>query len=140
MDGFWFKSGLFKIEDGEDEETNPRCYGKQLAYWLKSKFTEQGYNEVEVIPEDWGWCVMCSRKPYNLWVGCGSMMNELDLETHPTIPDSNEIIWHCFVVAEVPFMKKLFGKVETEQGIQKLTSEIEVFLNNEQQIELVPEP
>ena len=46
MDGYFFKSNLFEIEPGEDEETNPGCYGKQLSHWLKDKFSKLGY-EVE---------------------------------------------------------------------------------------------
>ena len=28
---FWFKSSLFEIEPGEDEEINPNIYGKQVG-------------------------------------------------------------------------------------------------------------
>lgn len=40
----WLKSALFEIEPGEDEATNPGCYGKQLASWLHSKLVEKGYD------------------------------------------------------------------------------------------------
>ena len=53
--GFWFKSSLFAIEPDEDQETNPQRYGRQLAKWLGEELRALGYN-VEVIPEDWGWC------------------------------------------------------------------------------------
>lgn len=133
MEGFFLKSNLFNIEPGEDEQTNPHCYGKQLANWLKNKFNKLGY-EAEVIPEDWGWCVMCTRKPYMLWVGCGNIDAE---EESNEAPCSAEIIWHCFVVAEVPFMKKLFGKVDTNTGVVKLTTELHDILESEPEIKLV---
>jgi len=140
MNGFWFKSDLFEIEKGEDEETNPQCYGKQLSSWLKEKFIGHGYEVEDVIPEDWGWCLICSRKPYSLWVGCGSIVNEMEQEDSTTIPDKSEIIWHCFVVAEVPFLKKLFGRINTQPGIKKLSQELESILLTEPEIEPVPEP
>ncbi len=31
MDGYWFTSSLFEIEPGEDDEINPRMYGRQFA-------------------------------------------------------------------------------------------------------------
>lgn len=100
MDGYCFKSELFEIEPGEDEETNPRCYGRQLSHWLKDKFTKLGYEVEEVIPEDWGWVVMCARKPYRLWIGVRCV--EENDDPNP-IPKKENIIWNCFVTAEVFF-------------------------------------
>ncbi len=136
MGSFWFKSSLFEIVDGEDDETNPHCYGKQLSNWLREKFIGLGYEVEEVIPEDWGWCVMCARKPYWLWVGCGSMVNQIEEEK----PDKNTIIWHCFVVSEIPFFKKVFGKPDTTEGVSKLSEELKAILSSEPEIEFVPEP
>jgi hypothetical protein len=36
-EGYWFKSSKFQVEPGEDEETNPGLYGRQLARWLKAR-------------------------------------------------------------------------------------------------------
>lgn len=69
MDGFWFKSTRFEIEPGEDDEINPRIYGRQLAVWLEEQLEQRGYNVEPVIAEDWGRCLMCSRSPFSLWVG-----------------------------------------------------------------------
>ncbi|MCU7885213.1 MAG: hypothetical protein KZQ82_13565 [Candidatus Thiodiazotropha sp. (ex Lucinoma annulata)] len=137
VDGFWFKSDLFEIEEGEEEETNPHCYGMQLSGWLRKQFISLGYEVEEVIPEDWGWCVMCARKPYSLWVGCGSVLNESNAESKP---DKNDIVWHCFVVAEVSFMKKVFGNLNTEEGVKRLSKELEAILIEDSRIELVSEP
>ena len=140
MTDFYFKSDLFEVEPGEDEETNPQRYGKQLSQWLKTKFEGLGYGVEEVIPEDWGWCVMCQRTPYSLWIGCGNM-DEGDTETQfKNIPKKEEIIWHCFVVAEVPFFKRIFGKADTADGIKKLTRELEKILTSEPAVTLVGEP
>lgn len=29
--GYWFKFDIFEIKPDEDDETNPGCYGKELA-------------------------------------------------------------------------------------------------------------
>ena len=68
--GYWFRSTRFEIEPGEDEEINPGIYGKQLAEWLKARLEESGYKVEPIINEDWGRCLMCSREPFSLWVGC----------------------------------------------------------------------
>lgn len=83
MEGFWFKSSKFEIEPGEDEEINPRIYGRQLAIWLKARLEQTGYAVEEIINEDWGRCLMCARDPFMLWVGCGNVMDagEVDSDT-----------------------------------------------------------
>ncbi len=67
-----FRSELFEVEPGEDERTNPGCYGKALAHWLRDRFAERGHPDASVVPEDFGWCVMLEREPALLWVGCAS--------------------------------------------------------------------
>jgi hypothetical protein len=115
MEDYWFKSSLFNIVPDEDEAANPQCYGKELSAWLGTKLSNLGYT-VEVVPEDWGWCVMCSRKPYSLWVGCGCMVDDKNAL------NKESIVWHCFVVADVPFAKRIFGKVNTRSGISSRTN------------------
>ena len=133
MGGYWFKSDLFEIAFGEYEKTYPGCYGKQLSHWLKDKLSKLGY-EVEVIPEGWDWCVMCVHDPYSLWIGCGSIVDDDDSE----VPNKKkDIVWHCFVTAEVPFFKRLFKKVSTTQGVKKLSGELEDILNSEHEIQRV---
>jgi hypothetical protein len=61
---FWFRSTLFEIEPGEDEETNPLCYGRQFSRWLRDRLVSEGRIVEEVIPEDWGWCLVIQRRPY----------------------------------------------------------------------------
>jgi hypothetical protein len=136
-DGFWFKSDLFVIEAGEDLKTNPGCYGEALAHWLKAKLAERGYLAEEIIPEDWGWCVMLKREHY-LWVGCGATQNEPKL-----VHESKRMVWQCFAVAEVPFWKFWFkmGKRSSiaaeRNGVHQTLGTI---LRSEPRIELVDEP
>jgi hypothetical protein len=133
----WLKSSLFEIEPGEDERTNPGCYGKQLATWLRSKLIEKGYKVEEVIPEDWGWCVMCARAPFMLWVGCGSV---LDQEPGAPHPSGKDMTWSCFVTAEKPFLRGLFKRIDTTSAVAQLYREVEAILKAEPTITLTAEP
>ena len=137
---YWFTSDLFQIEPGEDEETNPRMYGKNLASWVRQKLVEIGYAPEEVIPEDYGWLVLCSRDPYTLGVVCVSFK---DYETaqpgdHP--PPHDEVKWCCGILVEVPLFKRLFGKVDSTDGLQKLDSQLRSIFEAESRITLIEAP
>ena len=135
MNGYWFKSTLFDVETGEEEEVNPGRTGRQLARWLKGQLESAGYAGVEVVPEDWGWCVMCSKDPFMLWVGCGNVD-----EPGEPIPSKEEIIWHCFPHAETGFLKRLFGRIDTGPALAQLDSRLRQILSQEPEITLIDEP
>jgi hypothetical protein len=138
VEGYWFRSTRFEIEPGEDKEINPGIYGKQLAEWLKARLEDRGYRVEPIICEDWGRCLMCSRQPFLLWVGCANMT---DLSASPDAPPPKEqITWHCFATAEVFFWRKLFRKVETEPAVAKLHADLGAILTAEPTITLVDEP
>ena len=134
-----FKSDLFDIEPVEDEETNPRMYGRQLANWLRERFKEKGYDVEEVIPEDWGWCVMCTREPYWLWVGCSSLTDYDMANPGDPPPNKNEVTWSCFATAEVTLLKRILKSIDTKPGLQKLQSELLDIIQNEKRINIVDE-
>lgn len=135
----WFRSDLFQIEVGEDEEINPGRYGRQLARWLQQQLESRGH-AVEHICEDWGHCLMCSREPFMLWIGCGNVdfVDESEHESALRSPES--IAWHCFVYAEVPFWKRLFPKPQTAEAVAKLSIELQSILDAEPRIRRVAEP
>ena len=136
--GYWFRSARFELEPGEDEDINPGIYGKQLAEWLKARLEDRGYRVEPIINEDWGRCLMCSRDPFRLWVGCANMT---DLSVSPGVtPPKEQITWHCFATAEVLFWKKLFRKMETEPVVAKLHADLGAILAGEPSITLVAEP
>ncbi|WP_394176953.1 hypothetical protein [Thalassotalea litorea] len=145
--GYWFKSTLFEIEKHEDEDTNPGCYGKSLATWLSTEFAKLGY-ETEVIPEDWGWCVMCVYDDYLLWLGCGAMQSEESLENYEEgrPPKGSEVVWHVFPQLEVPFFKfsslinKWLGKLDVETPLENLKNELDKVLRAENNIQFCDEP
>ena len=135
--GYWFRSTLFAIEPGEDEETNPRIYGRQLANWLKSKFEAIGYVVEEVIPEDWGWCVMLSREPYRLWIGCANLRDYDTAKEGDPPPKKEDVFWHCVPSAEIPFLKRMFKKIDVSPGLYKMDLQLWEILRKEPFIEFV---
>jgi hypothetical protein len=84
-----FRSELFVVEPGEDEQTNPLCFGKAFAHWLRDRFAERGYPDAAVVPEDFGWCVMLEREPFLLWVGCASELDDEDAD--PEGPEDADV-------------------------------------------------
>ena len=137
MDEFRFRSDLFQIEPGEDEEINPRMYGRQLANWLKARLEARGYVVETVIAEDWGRCLMLSREPFDLWVGCGNMMDYGAAREGDPPPAIEDVTWTCFSTAQVPWMKRLLGKVDTAPALAKLDADLEAILRGEARIRLV---
>lgn len=145
---FCFRSDLFLIDPREDEETNPFCYGKSLAEWVRTKFGELGYEPEPVIAEDWGWCVMLKREPFMLWVGCGGDRSEFYSSVTPEqkdsfAPDGKEVMWSCLVGAEAPiwtsfFWKRLFGRARTHEHVSLVTHQLQSILSNEPRIQLDP--
>jgi len=134
-EGFWFTSPRFAIEPGEDENTNEGIYGRQLAAWLASGLEAAGYAVEPVIAEDFGYCVMLQRVPFLLWVGCGSVDDE-------SVDDAldGQPLWHCFAVAEVPVLKRLFGRPDTAPALAKLDAALRRLLASEPTIRLIPAP
>jgi hypothetical protein len=135
MDGYWLTSALFNVEQGEDDEVNPGRYGRQFAAWLKVQLERRGYDVEPVIPEDWGRCLMLSRDPFLLWVGCGNV-HTASADNSPT----GNIVWHCFAAAEVPLLKRLFRKPDTSAALAKLDADLRAILVAEPLIVLVDEP
>ena len=137
---YWFNSDLFQIESGEDEETNPRMYGKQMANWVRKKLADSRYDPEEVIPEDFGWLVLCSRSPYLLGVVCVSFEDPETEQPDSLPPPFDQVKWSCSIFVEVPFFKRLFRKVDTTEGVRKLDAELRSILEAEPRIALVDSP
>jgi hypothetical protein len=136
---FWFKSTLFEIEPGEDKETNPRCYGKQLANWLRQKLVEKGYAVEEVGPEDWGWYFYCTQDPFILWVRCVSVRDYKFRPLDPP-PRGKDVIWTCIIDADLRFFARLFRRVDPTSAVEALSTEVGAILRAEQAIVLTAQP
>jgi len=135
-DGYNFKSNQFHLVEGEEEFTNPGCFGKSLAEWIATEIKQIGY-DTEVIAEDFGWCVMCDRGDYLLWIGCANVLSEEILEnTLDNPPNEDNIVWHVFSSIEIPFfmfkshIRKWTGKLDIKSPLQKLDQHLEGVLKN----------
>src|SRR5687767_11080498 len=110
-----FRSDFFQPIPGEDSQTNPGIYGKALAHWLAEQLRARGVTIEEVIAEDWGWLIMVSRKPFLLWIGCGSV-------------DESAGEWRVFVEAEPSVIQRLFKGVNTGPAIAELQQHLEAIV------------
>ena len=144
---FQFRSDLFAVDPREDEETNPFCYGRSLAEWVRGKFTELGYQPESIVPEDWGWCVVLRRSPFMLWVGCGNVTSELLNTVTPEqkesfVPDGSELTWSCLVGSDVPiwttfFWQRLLGRAQMHEQVSVVSQQLEKILRDESRILIV---
>jgi hypothetical protein len=137
---FWFRSTRFEIEPGEDEETNPLCFGRQLANWLRERLVEQGRTVEEVLPDDWGWCLVVQRKPFLLWVGCVSVHDYAATKPSDPLPCGSEVVWTCTVVAEQSLLGRLRGGVNTTPAVEALFQETRGIIEAEASNTFVPQP
>jgi hypothetical protein len=136
-ESYWFTSTLFDVEPGEDEETNPRLYGRQVANWLRDRFLALGYKVEEVIPEDWGWCVMCQRDPYWLFVGCVNLRDYAYAKEGDPPPPKDQLLWNVVPMAELPPFKYLLRrKPNTSAGLARLGADLGGILEAEPSIRI----
>ena len=136
----WFRSTLFEIEHGEDEETNPLCFGRQLALWLREQLAARGRPTEEVIPEDWGWCLVVQRKPFLLWVGCVSVHDYATWRSADPLPRGSEVVWACTVAAEKSPLDKLYGRDNSEPAVRALFEQVRSIVESSSSNTLVPQP
>lgn len=147
---FWFRSDLFRIDPHEDEQTNPHCYGRELAAWIKARFTELDYTPEDVITEDWGWCVMLDRSDGLLWIGCGNvwlpdLLGKMsEAQRAAFVPDGASMKWTAFGGFDRPMWSLRFARRRAAiqrlaQEVAKAASRLEAVLRAERRISLVPE-
>jgi hypothetical protein len=137
---FWFRSKLFEIEPGEDQQTNPLCFGRQLSHWLRERLIAQGRSVEDVIPEDWGWCLVVQRKPFLLWVGCVSVHDYSKTKPSDPLPKGSEVVWACTVVAEQSVLGKLFRREDPTPAVDELFKQALSIVESNGSNTLVPQP
>ena len=122
-----FNSPLFQIETGEEQETNPQCFGKALAQWMLNQLGASGLMITEEIAaEDWGWLVTVQRKPFHLWVGCVSQKDD----DYRSIPDA----WCVFVSAEPSFIQSIWRSKEVQDSLAEVINKVEHILRTNTRI------
>ena len=135
--GYTFRSSLFEIDRDEDEETNPRRYGRALARWLALRLADSGYLGATVIPEDWGWCVALPSDSFRIWVGCGNM-DESDASPDSPPPAPADVTWHCFPAVDISLLARVLRRSsDAEAALRRLDSHLRGVLLQEQGIALI---
>ncbi len=128
-----FTSSRFAINPGGDVVANATRSGTQLAEWLRDSLVRKGYTGAEVAADDVGWSVMCTRKPFLLWVRCELIW---DIPLDPADEVGAEAIWTCFVKARKPLLTGLFAQIDPA-AVDKLFKDVESILVSEPQITIV---
>jgi hypothetical protein len=112
-----FRSDQFPPCDGEEDQINPGCWGKRLAEYLQRNLKTHGFDALEIIPEDWGWCVPVQNKEFSLWIGCGHQSG-----------DDDQFL--CFIQPDKPFIRRWFRKIDTTEHISRLAEALEAILSS----------
>jgi len=110
-----FTSIEFPAYPGEDKEINPGIFGKRLAEFLAEGLRQQGFKDLCIGAEDWGWMVEIENNEFPLWIGCANYVGT-----------ENE--FQCFIEPSKPFVRKWFSKIETGPTVEKLASALEAVL------------
>ena len=102
------RSSAFPIGSGEDTETNPGVFGRSLANYVAAQVQSRGWHVEAVIPEDFGYCVMLSRRPLTLWIGCGNR-------------NGSTTEWMAFVVAEGAPLKRALRLLDLSNEVSRVS-------------------
>ena len=141
----FFRSTRFTVEPGEDQDTNPCCYGIRLADWLKDRLCEKGWSPEDIVAEDWGRCLMIHYKPYMLWVACSNVRPDVELNPEYLderyIPEPSKIIWSVFVSRDLFFWNiNFWRRSNADAELSRLECDLESILKSEPTIEFVESP
>ncbi len=66
----WVEPEDFRVDACEDAEGSPGDYGRGFALCIAKQLRGAGESVLDVVPEDFGQCVILKRRPYLLWIGC----------------------------------------------------------------------
>ena len=112
-----FTSQLFQHLPGEEDQTNPGILGKALAEWLAEQLRAREISVDEIVPEDFGWAVILTHRPFLLWVACGNV-------------DNKEDRWLVYPVAERGLLQRLFKKIDTAPAIADLERHLDQIIHS----------
>ncbi|NKF21926.1 hypothetical protein [Solimonas marina] len=110
-----FETDFFQPVAGEEEKTNPGRFGQALAEWLQTQLRKRGVEVEGIIPEDFGWVVMVSRRPFMLWLGCGNT-------------DGSTTEWSIFPVAEPSLLQRLFKPQTIRPAVDALWEHVKAIV------------
>ncbi|HEY4215188.1 MAG TPA: hypothetical protein VGM84_27195 [Steroidobacteraceae bacterium] len=66
----WVEPEDFRIDAREDVHAGLGDYGRAFAVSIAERLRVEGEPVLDVVPEDFGHCVILRRRPYLLWIGC----------------------------------------------------------------------
>lgn len=113
-----FRSNAFPAYDCEEDENNPRRYGKRVAEMLVTGLKQKGFDPLDPVGEDWGWVVPIKNDSLSLWIGCGR---------YDEYPDDGFL---CFIEPHQPRIRRwLLWTVDTSSEITALHDAIEQLLS-----------
>ncbi len=135
---YWFRSTRFRVEPGEDSDTNPGTFGKQLVAWIAAALRDRGYADAEEVAEDWGWAVVCQGRPFYLYVACGNLLEEIG-ENGPKRVADDAIIWGAYATADRPLFARWRG-IDVDTAVARLDAALGEMLRDDPEIHFVPEP
>lgn len=136
---FLFRSKKFPIRIGEDAETNPFLYGEELANWLRNELVGS-YPSIEpVIPEDWGWWVMCQREPFRLFIVVVNTIDQALIDAVAKKEPPEEVLWVVEPVVEVPFWRRSKSRDEAERTVDELHRRLSAIFEREPGIRVLTE-
>ena len=72
-----------------------------------------------------------------LGIVCGSIN---DHETGDLLPSPDLVTWHCFAVAELPLLGRLFGRYDMVPALSRLNLLLKDILESEPTIKLIKQP
>lgn len=102
-----FETDFFRPSSGDDKKTNPGRYGQALAQWFADHLRAHGVEVEGPLPEDFGWIIVVTRKPFLLWLSCGNV-------------DDSETEWMVYPVAEPSWLQRLFERINTRPALEGL--------------------
>lgn len=117
----WIRSTSFKVEEGEDAETNKGIYGKAFAQWLARKLQENGEQVIDIVAEDWGRCILLKENPHT-FIGCANRWGE-----------TTE--WGVFVEVKEGLLKGIFGGGNSGNEVQRLEELLEKILKAAEEVD-----
>jgi len=111
-----FRSDKFPPYDGEEDQINPRVWGKRLAEFLQENLPNQGLKVTSIGMEDWGWMVELENEEFPLWIGCGHQHG-----------DDDEFL--CFIESSKPLVRKWLKKIETTARVARVSEALNKVLD-----------
>jgi hypothetical protein len=114
-----FRTDFFKPLPGEVEQSVNEFFGLALSNWLVEKLGERGIAADVICAEDWGWYTKIftiHQKPllFSLSLGVSGEIEEARRA------DPGLIEWTIAIHAEIPFLKRLFKRIDPTAEIKEL--------------------